>query len=209
MTRKSSGPALFKVAGVRSKNSDASGIFRSKGFKSLPRTAQISTALVYEGVKPAGEIECLRESARDVSRITSRLGIYYAQAQYLPDIPTVYVRVPSAYFLISKRERVLRELVEWASRGLATQKFGDEYHSRMGALFGYPNCCIEEFVKRIPDWRFSRIGQDCQDTKNCDFVFHFPCSPECEGTRSLLRKSIVALERRNLLSEPGDQTEGF
>lgn len=83
---------------------------------------------------------------------------------------------------------------------------------RMGRLFGYPDCCIENF-RDHKEWvnpLMNRVGPLLRDAKRLEFpmnlflrtspfnlVKHLPCSLSCEHTLKSAYKLLEAIARHN------------
>ncbi|MDY7228807.1 hypothetical protein [Hyalangium rubrum] len=81
-------------------------------------------------------------------------------------------------------------------------------HAMLASLFGYPECCVQLFTRTgeerldktpdsIPDLGpFPRLMNPClRYLFGFQLIFHFPCSPRCERSRTLLEGRLAYLKR--------------
>lgn len=72
-----------------------------------------------------------------------------------------------------------------------------------GKLYGYPACCIKQYVKENnPDWikrKYSYYGyyKRLHDSeRNFPFIVHTPCSPKCSASRKLNTRYRNIIKKR-------------
>lgn len=62
-----------------------------------------------------------------------------------------------------------------------------------GRYFGYPDCCIEDFVKRVKQFKEGKVGVRPKEKRKLHGTGYVPC-PECN---KLDKKTLVATIKAN------------
>jgi len=98
-------------------------------------------------------------------------------------LPSRHTRVD--FFLISTDLAALRELVMIVSKGMLTDTYDDAYHTEMGRLLGYPQCCVEEYRRQT---RVGWSGYEGRGLDNHETTNHFWCRHDCPESAKLERE---------------------
>lgn len=79
-----------------------------------------------------------------------------------------------------------------------------------GELYGYPKCCIKEYTKEHNTQYIKQKYTYCQfykkikeQDKKFPFIFHYPCSQNCNSTKKINSKYLAAIKKfsRKLFEE--------
>jgi hypothetical protein len=178
----------------------------------------LAVATVATRARPAGRLGVPPEQVPDFVEAAAALGVHSCVGRVrLVSVPDAIPETRhAALFVTDDRPNAMSLVYFGVTEALAAgaeqvELYGD--HRLLGQLFGYPDCCIEFFLKsgsagpdRLPatinslgpfDRLMNPISTYVYGAPS--LLFHFPCSPACESSITLSK------ERSRFLSqiEPG------
>ncbi len=186
-------------------------------FKSVPvalRCSQLELAAVRRGSKPAALLCLTTDQIVSSGAYLRALGLRFVVASNPPS-SFLQIALPERMHLrVEPRVRLYVARTDHAARSLAECEVQSDF-SRLGALLGYPECCIAAAVARDRDVRDRLFDVERQtnliyatleaskslnfacnillrDSPVCQFgpsslVSHYPCSFDCCKTADLAR----------------------
>ncbi len=128
-----------------------------------------------------------------------RMGLQVYEKQLRPSIDEMYLIRDSSVVselaaLMVRRDEIRREMMDQMRQGdriqaaLMPEERSPEFLNRLGALLGYPECCIDAYSQDIQSGvdsalRASNQLGEFEGEVNVDVYFagtFFPCEPDCE-----------------------------
>jgi hypothetical protein len=160
-------------------------IYSSRQFLELDPEARSAIILVSEGAKPAG----IAISEKNIDYVLEELGIFYDTTKLHPGYG-YYITCDQE---IHKKWKEVRKIDGDYFESVCKL---ENDHTFYGRIYGYPNCCIDTFVKELGGARHTTERLEEQKRTICnqkgssalprlDFIEYFPCSPVCHETLRL------------------------
>ncbi len=122
--------------------------------------------------------------------------------------------------LVSNSSYMLQEGYSWHEYGKKAGKLSEaereKRHEGLGRVFGYPQCCIEDFIegKRLKRPSYKEFKKKMRDMPAkqqffLDIASHVPCSTGCSDTLEIGRKRsrILSVYAPNLYRRSKSQTD--
>ena len=182
----------------------------------LNRSEFIELVSVLEGIKPGMRLCRAGKRAGDLSELVSQLGLFEGESAYAVEEAITsgkFVHTPRR--LTRRPEKEDRRFVYVGADPLTIRllKAFDLMDSRrFGLTMGYPDCCVEFFIRNFSRHRhfdlvpeiglgngrgyFPLLNYAC---RHFDYrlLSHFPCRWDCESSLKLARQTLQALQRHD------------
>lgn len=185
---------------TESQKEEISRIFRAL-FRAHSKDSVYDVAKVFFSVQPGDSIAYSPENAKDVAASMERLSELdsdfrikhtrepsFEKGPYLPG-RIIYFNAPlleetkeargidDLLEIFIKMEDEIKPDTETLTLGIPEEEI-PKYHRHAGAFFGFPECCIEAYLK----------GEYEQGMPPGKYLEHRACSPDCEESARMLER---------------------
>lgn len=171
---------------------------------------------ILEGIKPGMRLCRTGKQAADLSELVSQLGLFEGESAYaVEDAITSGRFVHTPRRLARKPEEEDRRFVYVGADQLTIgllKAFDLVDSRRFGLTLGYPECCVEFFVRHFSRNRHFDLVPEIglgngrgylpllnYACRHFDYrlLSHFPCRWDCESSYKLARQTLQALQRHD------------